>query len=83
MTVGDAQAAVLALLSERQEGATICPSEAARRIASDAKTGWRDAMPLVHAAVDHLMDESAVALSWKGTPLATRSGPYRVGRLAG
>ena len=80
MNVGDAEAAVLTLLAERQSGATICPSEAARRIASDEKAEWREAMPLVHAAVDYLLDQKAITLSWKGKALPARSGPYRIGR---
>ena len=80
MNVGDAEAAVLALLAERQYGATICPSEAARRIASHEKAEWREAMPLVHTAVDDLLDQKAIILSWKGKALPGRSGPYRIGR---
>jgi hypothetical protein len=73
-----ASAAVLTLLAERKAPATICPSEAARRIADD-KGQWRLAMPLVHAAVDRLLDQDIVRLSWKGKPLSARSGPYRIG----
>tara|TARA_Y100001947_G_C10318911_1_gene295226 strand:+ start:1194 stop:1445 length:252 start_codon:yes stop_codon:yes gene_type:complete len=80
VNAGDAEAAVLALLSERQSGATICPSEAARRIATDNKSDWREAMPVVHTAVDHLLDQKAITLSWKGKALPARSGPYRIGR---
>ncbi len=80
MNVGDAEAAVLALLADRRPEATICPSEAARRIAADEKAEWREAMPIVHEAVDHLLDQKAVALSWKGKALPARSGPYRIGR---
>ncbi len=68
--------ATLSLLAERAAGATICPSEVARAIAPD----WRGAMPAVHAAVDTLVRDGSVQLSWKGKPLATRSGPYRIGR---
>ena len=80
MNVSDAEAAVLALLSERQSGSTICPSEAARRIASDAKADWREAMPAVHTAVDRLLDQKVITLSWRGKALPGRSGPYRIGR---
>ncbi|WP_309547008.1 hypothetical protein [Sphingomonas sp. SUN019] len=37
-------------------------------------------MPAVHAAVDQLVDEGLVRLSWKGRKLVTRAGPYRIGR---
>ncbi|WP_443024869.1 DUF3253 domain-containing protein [Sphingomonas sp. Leaf37] len=66
----------LSLLARRASGATICPSEVARVIAPD----WRGAMPAVHAAIDALVGEGLVRLSWKGRSLATRSGPYRIGR---
>ncbi|UUL81308.1 DUF3253 domain-containing protein [Sphingomonas qomolangmaensis] len=76
------RAATLALLARRAPGATICPSEVARALA--AATGdaadWRGAMPAVHAAVDRLVAEGAVRLSWKGEALASRRGPYRIGR---
>jgi hypothetical protein len=39
-------------------------------------------MPVVHAAIDGLVHDGLVRLSWKGRPLATRSGPYRIGRLS-
>lgn len=68
----------LALLMARSPDATVCPSEVARAIATD--DAWRDAMPLVHAAVDGLVAERRVRLSWKGKPLAARDGPYRIGR---
>lgn len=71
----DPRAATLSLLARRPAGATICPSEVARAIAPD----WRDAMPAVHAAIDALVRDGLVRLSWKGKPLAMRSGPYRIG----
>jgi len=73
-----ARAVTLALLAARSPEATLCPSEVARAIAPAG--AWRDAMPIVHAAVDRLCDEGAVRLSWKGRPLAARAGPYRIGR---
>jgi hypothetical protein len=39
-------------------------------------------MPLVHAAVDSLCEEGRVQLSWKGKPLTTRNGPYRISGTA-
>ncbi|USU07048.1 DUF3253 domain-containing protein [Sphingomonadaceae bacterium OTU29MARTA1] len=72
----DPRAVTLSLLACRASGATICPSEVARVIAPD----WRGAMPAVHAAIDALVGEGLVRLSWKGRSLATRSGPYRIGR---
>jgi len=72
----DPRATTLSLLARREPDATICPSDVARAIASD----WRGAMPAVHAAIDGLVDDGLVRLSWKGRPMARRSGPYRIGR---
>ena len=80
MTVA-ARETVLALLNARSPEATVCPSEVARAIASGK--GWRETMPDIHAAVDRLLEEGMVQLSWKGRPLAKRSGPYRIRRNSG
>jgi hypothetical protein len=77
----DARAAALALLVARAPGATVCPSEVARALAAAAGiTDWRGEMQAVHAAVDGLVAEGEVRLSWKGAVLAVRAGPYRIGR---
>jgi hypothetical protein len=78
------EAAILALLAERAEGATICPSEAARLLAGP-QGDWRAEMEAVHAATDLLLARGAIALSWKGAPLSSgpkqkRRGPYRIAR---
>jgi len=83
MTEANARAATLALLAERAEGATICPSEVARALADSHRDdptapNWRDWMPMVHEAVDRLVAEGLVQLSWKGRRLAARNGPYRI-----
>lgn len=78
----DAREATLALLAARAEDATVCPSEVARVVAGEGGA-WREAMPDVHAAVDALVDEGAVRLSWKGQSLAIRAGPYRIARGVG
>lgn len=78
--MSDARGAIEALLDQRDAGSTICPSEAARAIApGDA---WREAMPAVHDAVDRLVREKAVRLSWKGETMAQRCGPYRIAKLS-
>ncbi|MBD8677415.1 DUF3253 domain-containing protein [Sphingomonas sp. CFBP 13720] len=81
----DAQTAIRTLLSARAPKATICPSEAARVLATAAGGGtdWRMMMPTVHAAVDRLVLEGTVRLSWKGQALRSRVGPYRIGRGTG
>ena len=81
----DARALTLELLAARALDATICPSEVARAIAAGtgfaaAEGNWCDAMPQVHAAIDAMVSEGLVRLSWKGKPLALRSGPYRIAR---
>lgn len=79
-----AREVTLALLAARAPEATVCPSEVARAMTAGRETGaerWRDAMPVVHAAVDRLLAEGVVRLSWRGKPLTTREGPYRI-RLA-
>ncbi|HZF43464.1 MAG TPA: DUF3253 domain-containing protein [Sphingomonadaceae bacterium] len=75
--VTDAEAAILALLAERAEGATICPSEAARRI---DPVGWRGAMPSVHEAVRGLAGRGAVAVTQGGRVVDAEAavGAYRV-----
>ena len=74
-----ARATILLLLDNRAADATLCPSELARALAVENKSmEWRAAMPAVHAAVDALLGNGAVRLSWKGEPLTTRSGPYRI-----
>ncbi|CAL1692931.1 hypothetical protein MMB232_03114 [Brevundimonas subvibrioides] len=74
--------ATLALLAARAEGATVCPSEAARAVAGP-DGDWREAMPQVHAAVDAMLADGLIRLSWKGRPLTARTGPYRIRRAGG
>ncbi|URW77056.1 DUF3253 domain-containing protein [Sphingomonas donggukensis] len=82
-TSRDARTATLALLATRAEGATICPSEVARTLAAAAGTeDWRAAMPIVHTAVDGLVTDGLIRLSWKGDAKPTRKGPYRIARPA-
>ena len=64
----------MALLAARAPAATVCPSEVARALAAD----WRTAMPIVHAAVDRLVDRKLIRLSWKGKAMERRDGPYRI-----
>jgi hypothetical protein len=71
--------AILALLGERAAGATICPSEAARRLAGP-DGDWRAALRAVHAAADALAQAGAISLSWKGETMQQRRGPYRIAR---
>ena len=74
-----AEEAIRALLAQRAESATICPSEAARLLARSGGD-WRAEMDAVHAAVDALIEQRAISLSWKGAPMEKRRGPYRIAR---
>lgn len=70
------------LLARRAAEGSVCPSEVGRALAGAANApryrDWRDAMPAVHAAVDLLVAEGSIRLSWKGKPLPVRGGPYRI-----
>lgn len=66
------------LLAGRGAGKTVCPSEVARSLAGPGGD-WRERMTEVHEAVDTLATQGLVALSWRGTALARREGPYRIG----
>jgi len=74
-----AEEAILASLGQRAEGATICPSEAARLLAGP-QGDWRTEMEAVHTAVDRLLEQGTIALSWKGETKQKRRGPYRIAR---
>ena len=85
VTTIDAHDATLLLLDQRAPGATVCPSEVARMLAAAPGAGtaapdWRSRMPEVHAAIDRLVAQGRVRLSWKGRDLPSRTGPYRIGR---
>lgn len=73
------QEAILTLLAERAADATLCPSEAARRLAGP-DGDWRAHLDAVHAAADALAETGTIALSWKGAPMQKRRGPYRIAR---
>jgi hypothetical protein len=74
--------AVLDLLARRAEGATVCPSEAARVLAAAANSpDWRGEMAAVHAAVERLATEGRVRLTWRGAERRVADGPYRIGRV--
>lgn len=70
----------LELLETRAADATVCPSEVARALATAAgdPAAWRDEMAAVHDAIDALLRDGQIRLSWKGRPLTNRAGPYRI-----
>ena len=67
------------LLAARPEGATICPSEAARRVRPD---DWRPLMERTRAAARRLVGTGAVVILQRGRPVdpSTAKGPIRVRR---
>jgi hypothetical protein len=82
---GALEAAIVALLDERANGATICPSEAARRVASDRGSDgddWRDLMEPARAAARRLVDAGAVELTQGGRVVdpSTARGAIRIRR---
>jgi Protein of unknown function (DUF3253) len=74
---------ILLLLASRLEDGSICPSEVARFMAAGeggTARRWRDKMPEVHAAVDELLHDGLIKISWKGKALDARAGAYRIRR---
>ena len=69
--------AIRDLLKTRGPGKTICPSEAARRLAGDGKD-WRARMPEAHAAARELAKQGAVRLTQGGETVAEPVGAYRI-----
>ena len=79
---GDAlERAVLALLAARPRDATICPSEAARRVAPD---GWRDLMEPARRAARRLVARGEVEITQDGRVVdpSTAKGPIRIRRAS-
>lgn len=78
------RAVILDLLAQREQGATICPSDAARRAYDGVGDGWRGLMGPVRAAAAALVDEGAVEVTQGGQVIDIRSarGPVRIRRLS-
>ncbi len=68
---------ILELLDRRGDGATICPSEAARAADPD---GWRDLMEPVRRTARRLVAEHRVEVTQGGRVVdpATATGPIRI-----
>ncbi|MEE4299357.1 MAG: DUF2256 and DUF3253 domain-containing protein [Pseudomonadales bacterium] len=73
------QAAILALLSERAHGATICPSEAARAVAGRADA-WRALMEPAREAARRLVAAGRIEITQQGRAVdpSTARGPIRL-----
>jgi len=71
--------AIVALLGERSSAATICPSEAARRVGGD---DWRSLMEPARAAARRLEAAGEVVITQGGRRVdpSMAKGPIRIGR---
>lgn len=71
------RATILDLLRQRDEGKTICPSDAARAL--DAR-GFRSLMGEVRAAAQELVSEGRIEVTQRAevVDLATVKGPVRL-----
>ncbi len=71
---------ILSLLAARADGATICPSEAARAVGSD---DWRDLMEPARRAARRLVAAGAVEITQGGEVVdpSTATGPIRIRRV--
>ena len=67
------------LLSEREEGRTICPSEVARALGGE---DWRDLMQPVRDVAATRAQRGDLAVTRKGVPVDPQNpgGPIRLGR---
>jgi Protein of unknown function (DUF3253) len=71
--------AIFELLAKRQQGASICPSDAARAVYRDAAR-WREAMPLVRAVAAQLALSGRLVITQGGQAidLCKAVGPIRL-----
>ena len=69
-----------AMVRERGEGRTICPSEVARALMGDE--GLRPLMPGVREVAAALADRGEIVVTRRGRPVDARTarGPIRLGR---
>jgi hypothetical protein len=77
--------AIFALLAQRQPGASICPSDAARAVyahtaQSDQNAQWRSAMPAVRALAAGLADAGRLVVTQGSQTVNIRQakGPVRL-----
>ena len=73
------EAAIFTLLAQRQPGASICPSDAARAVYPAAHQ-WRDAMPVVRALAAQLAAQGQLVVTQGGkvVDIDTAKGPIRL-----
>lgn len=75
----DIEAAILDLLNQRGAGKTICPSEAARKLAPE---NWQSLMGQTRAAVYRLAAAGQIEVTQRGRPvdMSRVKGPIRLRR---
>jgi hypothetical protein len=78
----DLEGAIIRLLDQRKDGATICPSDAARSVAPD---DWRPLMEATRAAARRLVESGDVEITQAGrvVEMAAVRGPIRIRRKGG
>lgn len=72
--------AILDLLAQRRDGATICPSDAARAVGTESE--WRTLMEPVRRAAGRLVAAGEVEVTQGGkvVDLGSVTGPIRIRR---
>ena len=72
---------IFGLLAARRGGATICPSEVARALATDAGA-WRALMPQVRQVAHDLAQQGRLRVTRRGVQVDATGpgGPIRLGR---
>ncbi|MFN3438896.1 MAG: DUF3253 domain-containing protein [Acidovorax sp.] len=80
MTDADIEERIFALLSVRQPGATICPSEVARSLLPEGGA-WREWMPQVRQVAQALAQQHRLRVTRGGAPVdaIAPGGPIRLG----
>jgi|GEM_PF-2397852 len=80
-TAAELEAAILELLSERQRGKSICPSEAAKRVGNKNSThNWRELMGPTRAAAEKMAKAGKISITQKGQliDICEATGPVRL-----
>ncbi|MFB9314790.1 DUF2256 and DUF3253 domain-containing protein [Nocardioides plantarum] len=78
------ETSILDLLAQRAADKTICPSEAARAVATDTKRDdWRELMEPARRAARRLVDAGEVEITQAGHVVdpSTAKGPIRIRRV--
>ena len=80
MTDADIEDRIFALLSVRQPGATLCPSEVARALVPEGGA-WRERMPQVRQVAQALAQQHRLRVTRGGVPVDSTApgGPIRLG----